>query len=300
MTKKVTVAGGGVLGSQIAFQCAYKGMDTTIWLRSPESIGRTMPKLEKVLQAYIADLRKAADHPELLPAGLKEEGFDARKAIERAQAAFDAIHIELDLEKAVQGADIVIESMTEDPKAKAAFYGKLAPVLGDHTILLTNSSTLLPSAFAGLTGAPERYLALHFANSIWRNNLTEVMAQPQTDPAVFEKTVEFARKIGMDPVKVNKEKSGYLLNSLLVPFLFSALDLYVTGTASPQDIDKAWIKGAGAPYGPFAMLDVIGLQTPRNIVHQYARIPDEIAPFHYKDIEKELSRMIDAGEKFYS
>lgn len=259
-----------------------------------------MLKLEKVLQAYIADLCKAADHPELLPAGLKEEGFDARKAIERAQAAFDAIHIELDLEKAAQGADIVIESMTEDPKAKAAFYEKLAPVLGDHTILLTNSSTLLSSAFAGLTGASERYLALHFANSIWRNNLTEVMAQPQTDPAVFEKTVEFARKIGMDPVKVNKEKSGYLLNSLLVPFLFSALDLYVTGTASPQDIDKAWIKGAGAPSGPFAMLDVIGLQTPRNIVHQYARMHDEIAPFHYKDIEKELSRMIEAGEKFYS
>lgn len=105
--------------------------------------------------------------------------------------------------------------------------------------------------FADLTGVPERYLSLHFANHIWRNNLTEVMAQPETDPAVFDVVMDFARSISMDPVAVRKERSGYLLNSMLVPFLFSAMDLLVTETSTVEDIDKAWVKGAGAPYGPF-------------------------------------------------
>ncbi len=285
---KVTVIGGGVLGSQIALVCAYHGLDTWIWLRSPASIDRAKPKLKKAFEEIMADIERADGDPARLPAGLQEPDITTKKAKEKARRALESVHLELNLEKALAGADIVIESMSEDPKAKAEMYAAMAPLLTKDQILVTNSSTLLPSMFADMTGCPERYLALHFANHIWRNNLTEVMAQPMT----------FARSISMDPVAVRKERSGYLLNSMLVPFLFSAMDLLVTGTGDVKDIDKAWVKGAGAPYGPFRMLDTIGLETARNIAHNFAAIPEEMAPFHYRDIERMLTEKIDRKEKF--
>ncbi|OLU44200.1 3-hydroxyacyl-CoA dehydrogenase NAD-binding domain-containing protein [Faecalibaculum rodentium] len=295
---KVTVIGGGVLGSQIALVCAYHGLDTWIWLRSPASIDRAKPKLKKAFEEIMADIERADGDPARLPAGLQEPDITTKKAKEKARRALESVHLELNLEKALAGADIVIESMSEDPKAKAEMYAAMAPLLTKDQILVTNSSTLLPSMFADMTGCPERYLALHFANHIWRNNLTEVMAQPKTDPEVFDEVMTFARSISMDPVAVRKERSGYLLNSMLVPFLFSAMDLLVTGTGDVKDIDKAWVKGAGAPYGPFRMLDTIGLETARNIAHNFAAIPEEMAPFHYRDIERMLTEKIDRKEKF--
>ena len=167
--KTVCVAGGGVLGSQIAFQAAYCGFDVTIWLRSEGSIGRTQPKIDHAREEYLA-------------------------AVERA---YSTLKLELDLAKAVADADLVIESMAEDTQAKIDFYKKLAPVLPQKTVVVTNSSTLLPSTFAKYTGRPEKYLSLHFANSIWKNNMTEVMAQDQTDKRYFDELVDFANDIRM-------------------------------------------------------------------------------------------------------
>lgn len=297
--KKVTVAGGGVLGTQIAYQSAMNGMDTVIWLRSPSSITRTEPKLEKVYEQIKADIEQARKDPLKVPAGLCQDGkFDADLALEKLNQARENIRLELDMEKAMRGADIVIESMSEDPQAKAEFYKKAAPFLDEKTILVTNSSTLLPSMFADVTGRPDRYMALHFANHIWRNNLAEVMAQEKTDPEVFDQVMDFAREINMEPVAVRKEKAGYLLNSMLVPFLFAAQDLYVTETANPEDIDKAWVKGTGAPYGPFQMLNAIGLETARNIALMYCQIPEEQAPFHYRKIVEMLDKMIQENRHF--
>lgn len=298
--KKATIAGGGVLGTQIAFQCAYKGLDTTIWLRSPSSITRTQPKLDQVYQAFLKDIDLAEKNPALLAPGISDpEHFDPEKARQQAKAAYESLKLELDLAKAVQGSDIVIEAMSEDPQAKTAFYEQLAPVLDPDTILVTNSSTLLPSQFAEVSGRPDKFMALHFANHIWRNNLAEAMAQPQTDQKVFEEVMDFARQIGMDPVPVRKEKNGYLLNSMMVPFLNAAMDLYVTGVSDPASIDEAWKKGTGAPLGPFQILDIVGLPTAYNIVKQYVNIPEEIAPYHFRQIADQLKKMIDAGEHFY-
>lgn len=131
----------------------------------------------------------------------------------------------------------------------------------EKTVLVTNSSTLLPSKFAKYTGKPEKYLALHFANSIWKNNTAEIMAQPATSDEAFQAVMVFAEQIRMVPLPVRKEKSGYLLNSMLVPLLFSAMDLYVNGISDPESIDRAWALGTGAPKGPFHILDTVGLTT---------------------------------------
>jgi len=296
--KKVVVAGGGVLGTQIAFLCAYWGYDTTIWLRSQGSIGRTKPKIELVRKEVEDDLLKMKNEPEYISHGLcpDKDSFDYEKAVQMAESAYQGLKLELDLDKAFGDADLVIESMSEDKDAKKAFYKLMAPHLPAKTILCTNSSTMLPSTFAKFTGRPDKYLALHFANHIWHNNTAEVMAQKETDPKVFETVMAFARSIHMVALPLHKEKSGYLLNSMLVPFLFAGLDLVATGVSDPESVDKAWVLGTGAPEGPFQILDVVGMKTAYEIVSMYLHVPSFLAPYHFKDIAKMLKKMIDEGK----
>ena len=299
--KNVVVAGGGVLGSQIAFQAAYCGFDVTIWLRSEGSIGRTQPKLDNLKKTYIETIEKMATPEGQTPSewarGIADyETFDKDECIAKVQQAYDGIKLELDMKKAVADADLIIESMAENTDDKIAFYKKLTPYLPEKTVLVTNSSTLLPSKFAKYTGRPEKYLSLHFANSIWKNNTAEVMAQAKTDSRYFDEVMKFAEEIRMIPLPVRKEKSGYLLNSMLVPLLFSGMDLYVNGISDPESIDKAWTLGTGAPKGPFRILDTVGLTTAYNIVKMYVKIPSFLAPYNFKGMEKMLKEYIDAGK----
>lgn len=301
MIRKVVVAGGGVLGSQIAFQSAYCGFDVTIWLRSESSIGRTQPKLDHLHQVYIDTINLMATPDGQTPAnwvnGIADfDGFDPKKCLEKVEAAYKNTHLELDMAKAVADADLVIESMAENVEDKISFYQKLAPLMPAKTVLVTNSSTLLPSKFAKYTGRPDEYLSLHFANSIWKNNIAEIMAQSKTDPKVFDTVMQFANDIRMIALPVRKEKSGYLLNSMLVPLLFSAMDLYVNGISDPESIDKAWTLGTGAPKGPFHILDTVGLTTAHNIVKMYLKIPSFLAPYNFKGMDKMLKEYIDAGK----
>lgn len=299
--RKIVVVGGGVLGSQIAYQAAYCGFDVTIWFRSEASIGRTLPKLEHLKEVYAETIRQMATPAGQTPAtwahGLAEyDTFDEAACLARAEQAYTGLHLELDLQKAVADADLVIESMAENVEEKAAFYKKLAPLLPEKTVLVTNSSTLLPSKFAKYTGRPAKYLSLHFANSIWKNNMTEVMAQAQTDSRYFDEVMEFAKQMRMIPLPVHKEKSGYLLNSMLVPLLFSGMDLYVNGVSDPESIDKAWTLGTGAPKGPFQILDTVGLNTAYNIVSMYLKVPAFLAPYNFKGMAKMLKGYLDAGK----
>lgn len=299
--KRIVVAGGGVLGSQIAFQAAYCGFDVTIWLRSEGSITRTQPKLDHLREVYIDTIHKMAtpegQTPENWARGIAEyESFEEEKCIGAVENAYAGVKLELDMKKAVEDADLIIESMAENEEQKIAFYKKLAPLLPEKTIIVTNSSTLLPSKFAKYTGRPEKYLSLHFANSIWKNNIAEVMAQAKTDTRYFDQVIEFAKEIRMIPLPVHKEKSGYLLNSMLVPLLFSGMDLYVNGISDPESIDKAWTLGTGAPKGPFQILDTVGLTTAYNIVQMYVKIPSFLAPYNFKGMEKMLKKYIDEGK----
>ena len=304
--KKVVIAGGGVLGTQIGLMCAYTDHETTFWLRSESSIGRTTPKIENYSKAMLEDLDKAKQligNPMgayLYPKGLirnwgeiTAEQIDELKA--QAEKRFaEMITIELDMDKAFADADIVIEAMAENPEAKIAFYQQIKDHLPEKTILLTNSSTLLPSMFAQYTGRPEKYCALHFANTIWKNNTAEVMGHPGTDPQVFEQVVEFAQEINMVPLQLHKDQPGYILNSMLVPFLTSAQALLANEVADPQTIDLTWELATGAPSGPFKILDIVGLETAYNINQMRPDAQTE-GSLSWK-IGKILKEKIDRGE----
>lgn len=243
--KHITVAGSGVLGSQIAFQTAFKGFDVTIYDINDDAIEKAKERIANLEGVYTEYFKNEQD---------------------AAKSAQSRIRYSTDLAEAVKDADLVIEAIPEVEKIKQDFYKQLGKAAPADTIFATNSSTMLPSQFAEYTGRPEKFLALHFANHVWQNNTGEVMEHAGTDPKVVQEVLDFAAAIGMVPLHIKKEQPGYILNSLLVPLLDAAQGLWGNGVADPQTIDKTWMIATGAPMGPFGIIDVVGLQTVYNIV----------------------------------
>lgn len=238
------MAGSGVLGYQIAFQTAFYGFNVTVYDINDEVLEKAKAKFDILAESYKKDLKAT------------EEQLAATKA---------NLQYNSNLAEAVQDADLLIEAVPENPQIKIGFYEQLAKVAPAKTVFATNSSTMLPSQFAEYTGRPAQFVALHFANEIWKHNTGEVMKHPGTSDETFNSVLEFAKQIGMVALPIYKEQPGYIVNSLLVPLLSAALDLYVNEVADVETIDKTWMVATGAPVGPFGILDVVGVTTAYNI-----------------------------------
>ena len=242
--KNITIAGSGVLGYQIAYQTAFHGFHVTVYDINDTVLEKAIAKFETLSKAYKRDLKASEQQIEKTRKNLRYSS---------------------NLAEAVKDADLLIEAVPENPTIKIEFYKKLAKVAPAKTVFATNSSTLLPSQFSEFTGRPTKFLALHFANTIWIHNTAEIMGHPTTDPEVFKDVVAFSKAIGMLALPLHKEQPGYILNSLLVPMLSAATDLLVSEVAEVETIDKTWMKATGAPLGPFGILDVVGITTAYNI-----------------------------------
>ena len=307
--QNVVIAGGGVLGSQIASQCAYAGFHVTTYLRSEASVERARPKVARLHGIYTAELQAAKAGATPVSRGLvmnqDPAGADFDKLLQKADAAYEGFHYETDLAAAVADADLVIEALAEQPEAKEAFFSQLSPLLPEKTIIATNSSTLLPSLLAKSTGRPAKFLALHFANNIWKQNIAEVMGHSGTAPEAYEAVAQFAADMGMIPMRLKKEKAGYILNSMLVPFLMSAQTLLADGIADVETIDQTWMLATGAPFGPFRILDIVGITTAYNIIMNYPDAKDpttlhgKLAKLLKEDYLDQGKTGINAGEGFY-
>ncbi|MEC3956823.1 3-hydroxyacyl-CoA dehydrogenase [Nocardia sp. CDC153] len=277
--RKVTVLGTGVLGSQIAFQTAFRGFDVTAYDISDDALTAARGRFDKLAAVYREQVPGGADG--------------------KAETTAAGIALTSDLAQAVRDADLVIEAVPEVLSIKQETYEKLGKLAPERTIFASNSSTLLPSAMKDFTGRPDRFLALHFANQVWHFNTAEIMGTTDTDPAVYQAVVDFASAIGMVPIELHKEKAGYVLNSLLVPLLDAAMNLAEGGYASPEDVDKTWTIGTGAPAGPFRILDIIGLTTPYNIMVNGDETSQRIAKW-LKDNYIDKGKLgIATGEGFY-
>ena len=278
--RKVTVLGAGVLGSQIAFQTAFSGYDVIVYDLGEEALDQARSRFDGLVKTYEQEVEGARDG--------------------KAAQASGRITLSADLASAVANADLVIEAVPELPAIKQAIYEKLARLAPERTIFATNSSTLLPSDLKAFTGRPDRFLALHFANNIWKFNTAEIMGTGETDPAVFDAVVAFAAAIGMVPIPLRKEKAGYVLNSLLVPLLRAAAGLAAGGYADPHDVDKVWRIATGAPMGPFQIYDIIGLTTPYNILSQGDENARAIAAWLKENYIDQGRLGVASGEGFYS
>jgi 3-hydroxyacyl-CoA dehydrogenase len=242
--RNVTIAGAGVLGSQIAWQTGFNGFNVTVYDVFDKGLENG-----KVFHQQFAELFKTTR-------GASQNTIDETVA---------RLSYTTNLAEAVKNADLISESVPENLEIKKSFYRELSKLAPEKTIFTSNSSTLMPSEFVDAVDRPGKFLALHFANGIWDANVGEVMGHPDTNPEVFDRVVEFAREIGMVPIPIHKEQNGYVLNSLLVPLLTAAANLWVNGVADIESIDKTWMISSGTQMGPFGTMDIIGMQTMYNI-----------------------------------
>ena len=277
--QNVTVAGGGVLGSQIAYQTALHGFNVTLFDRS---VDKAKTRVNALRDSYKRDLN------------LSDDEFDQ---------GLSRITYTDNLADSVKNADLVIEAITESIPVKAKFYEELSSAAPEKTIFASNSSSLLPSQLVKYTDRPEKYLHFHFANEIWSRNTVEICGNDKTDSDVFNEMIDFAKKIGMIPVPLSKEQPGYVLNTMLIPWLNSSMILWAKGIADPITIDKVWMKDLGATVGPFGILDIIGLRTHYNIVKAEAERKNDD---DLKLVAQKMKERIDAnklgpttGEGFY-
>jgi len=271
--KNLTVAGSGVLGTQIAFQSAFHNINVVLYDVGNDILDNGKKKLIGLQQTYMEEIAASRDAVDL---------------------AFSRISYSSDLSEAVRDADLIIEAIPENVEIKKGFYKQLSEVAPAKTIFAGNSSTMLPSTFAAFTGRPERFLNLHFSNEIWVRNSAELMGHPGTSHDALQAVAQFAKDIGMVVVTLKKEQPGYILNSLLIPLLLSALELLVNEVASVEDIDAGWKIGTGSPLGPFQILDRIGANTAHNIV---TNIADQTGDPHKRKIADYIkANFLDKGK----
>ena len=271
--ERVTVLGGGVLGSQIAWHSAFKGKTVTVF---------------DIEAAGIASCQRA--HDEFGPIYQAHEGASAEQIVETTER----LTYHTDLGAAVAAADLVIEAVPEVPDIKTAVYREMARLLPDHTLIATNTSTLLPSEFAAATGRPEKYCALHFANHIWSLNFAEVMAHAATCATTLRAITAYAIEIGMVPVPIQKEQSGYFCNSLLLPLLQASQTLITQGVADHETVDRTYmIMNRGCTMGPCGMMDMIGFGTLHNVLTYWGNELGDAAMIANSDYIK--ANFIDQG-----
>jgi 3-hydroxybutyryl-CoA dehydrogenase len=281
--KNVTVAGAGTLGSQIAWQTATKGFTVKVY----DAFEKGLEEGKKSHQQF-AELFKSTR-------GFSQDEIDQ---------IFSRLSYTTNLAEAVKDADLVSESVPENLEIKRSFYLEMAKVAPERTIFTTNSSTMLPSQFAQESGRPEKFLALHFANGIWDANIGEVMGHAGTDPAIFTQVIDFAKAIGMVPIPIHKEQNGYIINSLLVPWLSAAGDLVLNEVADFKAIDKTWMVSTDMKVGPFGLMDMLGLELVYNVYQHWGeKLNDQAtlkrADYFKKNFVEKNKIGVKTGEGFY-
>ncbi|MCW8383902.1 3-hydroxyacyl-CoA dehydrogenase [Streptomyces justiciae] len=276
---RIAVLGVGVLGSQIAYHTAFKGYDIVAYDVDDNAVDRARTRLAALADRYEREVEDA--------------GAGARDIVDRIELTSDLLH-------AVSAADLVIEAAPELVSVKRRLFSVVGEAAPAHTVFATNTSAIPPSALMDSTGRPDRFLALHFSNLVWRHNIAEVMGTPRTDPDVYASVVRFAASIGMVPIEMKKEKPGYVLNSLLVPLLKAAGELLADDIADPAAVDDVWRIGTGAAYGPFEMLDIIGLMTAHHIASHGDAKQREFARLIKERYLDKGQTGVESGQGFYT
>ena len=162
--------------------------------------------------------------------------------------------------------DIVIEAVIENVGEKKKMYTALDGIVKKDAVFASNTSSISITELMTATKRPERFIGLHFFNPVPIMKLVEVVRTIATDNSVFDAAYDFGRKLGKVPVRTS-DKTGFIVNRLLVPYLLDAVRAYEEGVASIEDIDNAVKLGMGHPMGPFTLLDFVGLDTTYHITH---------------------------------
>jgi 3-hydroxybutyryl-CoA dehydrogenase len=234
--RELGVVGAGFMGSGIAESAARAGV--TVKLYEPDD----------------GPLQLSRSRIESSVARVVERG---RLSEEDAAALVDRIAWSTDLES-LSGADLVVEAIVEDEQIKADTFKQLDAVAKPEAILASNTSSIPIAGLAAVTGRPDRVLGLHFFSPVPVMKLVEVVVGLDTADVTVARAEAFAEQIGKTAIRT-KDRSGFIVNFLLVPYLMAAVRMYEDGFASREDIDEGMKLGCGHPMGPLTLCDFIGL-----------------------------------------
>jgi 3-hydroxybutyryl-CoA dehydrogenase len=235
--KKVGVLGCGLMGSGIAQVAAVAGFDVTVLEVEQKFLDKGFATIDKSL-AKFAEKGTLKEVPQAIRARLK--GSTKREEL--------------------ADCDIVIEAITENVAEKKKMFASIDSVVKKEAIFASNTSSISITELLTSTQRPERFVGLHFFNPVPLMKLVEVVRTIATADAVYATAYEFANKLGKVPVRTS-DKTGFIVNRLLVPYLLDAIRAYEEGVGSIADIDNAMRLGCGYPMGPFTLLDFVGLDT---------------------------------------
>ncbi|CAL8968832.1 3-hydroxybutyryl-CoA dehydrogenase [Propionicimonas sp. T2.31MG-18] len=248
--RTVLVVGAGTMGQQIALQCAAHGFAVTLLDTERAALDRARARLDALAGHVASD--PAFAHTDVVA------------DVARISATTDPA-------EAAHEADLVSESVPEDPALKGRVFAELDRLCPARTIFATNTSSLVPSLFADATGRPDRLAALHFHQPVWSATIVDVMPHPGTSPETVETLVGFAGRIGQVPIRLLRESPGYVFNAMYNALNREAITLAANGVATVEDIDRAWTTVTKMPNGPFGMLDHVGIDTAWHITDYWAR-----------------------------
>jgi len=236
--KTVGVLGCGLMGAGIAQVSAAAGYKTLVREVNQAALDKGLGRIRKFLDDGVAKGKVAAEQRDMTLGNLNGVTDFA----------------------AMAECDLIVEAIIENLDEKAAAYRSLEAVVGDHTILTSNTSSLCVTELAAATKRPDRFGGLHFFNPVPLMKLVEVVRALTTSDATHATLLAFAQSIGKEPITA-PDKPGFIVNRLLVPYLLDAIRCYERGLGTIEDIDKGMKLGCGYPMGPLTLLDFVGLDT---------------------------------------
>jgi len=265
--KNITIVGSGTLGSRIGLQAAISGCQVTFY----DVSGTILDQAQQVMNIVVQKFKKY----NLL-------------TDEKRQDAFNRFRFTTDLQNALFDCDLISESVTEELSIKEKVWKQIGELAPNKTIFTTNTSYLLPSQLATISGRPEKFCAFHF-HDVFYARIVDIMPHPSTDLSLIPLLMDFGRALNQVPVMVRKESPGYIFNFMLMALLGAAGRLKTKDIASIEDIDRSWMVNFHMPSGPFGIIDNIGLDTAWHVVKERE---DEAS----KAFAKLLKEYIDQGK----
>lgn len=270
MVERVGVIGSGLMGSGIAEVSAKAGMDVVVIEANPAAAEAGRARIEQ-------SLNRAADGGKI--------------SVEEAQQALARLSFATDIGE-LADREMVVEAIVEDEAAKTAVFKALDEAVESRdAILASNTSSIPIMKLAMSTSRPENVIGIHFFNPVPVLNLVELVTSLHTSPKTIERAQQYA-SVQLDKHAItSKDRAGFIVNALLIPYILSAIRMFESGFASKEDIDHGMVRGCAHPMGPLALADLIGLDTTMAVANS---LYDEFREQLYAPPPL-LARMVEAG-----
>tara|TARA_B100000579_G_C22808270_1_gene843775 strand:+ start:917 stop:1825 length:909 start_codon:yes stop_codon:yes gene_type:complete len=280
--QNVSVVGAGFLGSQIGLQCAAYGLSVTLIDPSEESRHHSLKTNKNELERRFSE-------------GLIDES--------QRTLILSNLKYMSDLKKGIANAELIIEAIPEDLQEKRTIFSEIDKLTPPSTILATNSSSIKISAIETATLRPEKVLNMHFYGMIWERPMVELMRGTKTSEKTINQVFSLAKRIGVTPLVVDKESTGFIFNRVWRAIKRESLHLVDDGVTTHENVDRAWMIFTGTNMGPFALMDRIGLDVIHDIETVYfneSKNDRDMPPTLLKNLVQRGELGCKTGKGFYS